>query len=527
MDGINSYLVFDKKLIINMFLLIDFINKNITNYSIMSDIPPAYDSDTESENTSSIYSGLVLKGEYVLLKKIGEGNNASIWMTYYIPKDDYIAMKIQYHQCFNDGCREVKIIEKINEYAKANPEKNIHCVNMTECFIFEEDDDIKFVCSAYPLYAGSIQLVLNSGKHKYGLPIPVVKNIIRQMLKAVDTLHNELQIIHTDIKPENILFQGTTKDHIAIIDLFQKSGFKENYQKILKEYADNSEHFDLALDKIALESVVEIDQLVTNYDDWNEEFDPDNEEIDEDDIIEGEDDEYYDEENVDEIDEDLDKFNERVQSVDDIIETLDYNQMHNIEEESEYDFVSVLNNRQNTTDPEEVIDDKYIENCVAALTDFGNSYFYQKRTRNEIQDRRYRAPEVVLDFKYGYGADVWSIACVAFELLTGFVLFDPADEPLNKDIHLLYLFEKMLGPIPFGMKKKSKRTRFLFDHNRNYHIKNIEEFEICTLEERLIKQFLFSENDAKEIAEFLGEALHYEPHKRATTKDLLNHKWLN
>ncbi|XP_042337893.1 SRSF protein kinase 3-like, partial [Plectropomus leopardus] len=38
-----------------------------------------------------------------------------------------------------------------------------------------------------------------------GLPLVCVKTIIRQVLQGLDYLHSKCKIIHTDIKPENIL----------------------------------------------------------------------------------------------------------------------------------------------------------------------------------------------------------------------------------------------------------------------------------------------------------------------------------
>ncbi len=35
-----------------------------------------------------------------------------------------------------------------------------------------------------------------------GLPVPVVKRIIKQILMGLDYLHRECGIIHTDLKPE-------------------------------------------------------------------------------------------------------------------------------------------------------------------------------------------------------------------------------------------------------------------------------------------------------------------------------------
>ncbi|XWV25671.1 hypothetical protein QJ856_gp0082 [Tupanvirus deep ocean] len=486
------------------------------------------DEETMPIPEENIYPGLVLREDFVLLKKIGFGNNASVWMSYHISKKTFIAMKIQDYQCYHDGCREVAIIKKINSYCKENQNKNIYCVNMLDYFVYEEDEETRYVCSVYDLYAGSIQMVLNSGKHKYGLPIDVVKKITRQLLTALATLHGELKIIHTDIKPENILFKGTPDDHLKIIELFYASGFHDKYNGLLEAFKENKSRFLEELEVLAIDSVKEICALDTNVDGGDEEFIPDDDDINEDDIIEGEDDVFdeYDNE-YDEDDENNKCFNERKQSVDDVIEHLDYKDIHDLEVEGEYDFHAVLNNRPNTTDKKEIIDDKYVTNCETALTDFGNSYFYEKRTKNEIQDRRYRAPEVVHDFNYGYACDIWSLSCVVFELLTGFPLFEPADCPLNKDIHHLFLMEKMLGPIPIQMKKASKRSKFLYDKNRNYHIKNVQEFQQTPLKERLVKQFLFTEEDAEQIYDFLMCGLRYDPSERMTAKEMLEHPWIN
>ena len=42
-----------------------------------------------------------------------------------------------------------------------------------------------------------------------GIPLPIVKNIVRQVLIGLDYLHRVCGVIHTDIKPENILLQLT------------------------------------------------------------------------------------------------------------------------------------------------------------------------------------------------------------------------------------------------------------------------------------------------------------------------------
>lgn len=46
-------------------------------------------------------------------------------------------------------------------------------------------------------------------------------------------------------------------------------------------------------------------------------------------------------------------------------------------------------------------------------------YFQHHHFTEDIQTRQYRALEVLLGSPYSYSADIWSTACLAFELATG------------------------------------------------------------------------------------------------------------
>lgn len=475
-----------------------------------------------------IFPGLILNDDYVLLKKIGYGNNAGVWMTYSITMKSYFAMKIQDHECYDDGCREIKILKNINLYIEKNKNINTYCVNMLDCFKYSEtkDDGVVFVCSVYELYAGSVDKLITSGIYKYGLPIPVVKRITKQLLTSLDMLHTKLNVIHADIKPENILIKGTPPGHMKIIDTFEGCMFQQKYDKLIEKYGKDINVFNEKRNVLAMVCVAHLESISDPF--LCEPATLSEEDEDSGSCIEGSEDEFSEDgsyssassENSD----DIPKLNTRRQSICDLVEHLDCRYMVSLEKI--YDHESILNNKNESKDTNIIINDKYVNNCQIAITDFGNSYFYDRRTKDEIQDRLYRAPEVILDFNYGYACDIWSVGCVVFELLTGFPLFEPNLEPLTKDIHHLYLMEKMLGPLPLSMKRKSKRSKFLFNSKKNYHIKNIEPFKQITLKTRLINQFLFTKSDATACSEFILSLLKYSPATRGTPKSILEHSWL-
>lgn len=76
---------------------------------------------------------------------------------------------------------------------------------------------------------------------------------------------------------------------------------------------------------------------------------------------------------------------------------------------------------------------------------------------DDIQTRQYRSIEVLLGVPYTYSADIWSTACLTFELATGDYLFDPhSGENYSRDEdHLAHIIE-LLGTIPASLIMRGK-----------------------------------------------------------------------
>jgi serine/threonine-protein kinase SRPK3 len=68
------------------------------------------------------------------------------------------------------------------------------------------------------------------------------------------------------------------------------------------------------------------------------------------------------------------------------------------------------------------------------IADLGNACWVDHHFTADIQTRQYRSPEAIIGAPYDCSTDMWSMACLAFELLTGDFLFDPqSGERFSKD----------------------------------------------------------------------------------------------
>lgn len=62
-----------------------------------------------------------------------------------------------------------------------------------------------------------------------GIPIPIVREIIKQTLMGLDYMHRICGLIHTDIKPENVVFGLNDKEKF---DLFYNNIISTNLNEL-------------------------------------------------------------------------------------------------------------------------------------------------------------------------------------------------------------------------------------------------------------------------------------------------------
>ncbi|KAL0417650.1 UNVERIFIED_CONTAM: protein kinase dsk1 [Sesamum radiatum] len=160
------------------------------------------------------------------------------------------------------------------------------------------------------------------------------------------------------------------------------------------------------------------------------------------------------------------------------------------------------------------------------LVDFGNACWTYKQFTSDIQTRQYRCPEVILGSKYSTSADMWSFACICFELATGDVLFDPhSGDSYDRDEDHLALMMELLGMMPRKVALGGRYSREFF--NRFGDLKHIRRLKFWPLNKVLVEKYEFREQDASEMADFLVQVLDFVPEKRLTAAKCLNHPWIS
>ncbi|GAB6033469.1 hypothetical protein CHUAL_013354 [Chamberlinius hualienensis] len=160
------------------------------------------------------------------------------------------------------------------------------------------------------------------------------------------------------------------------------------------------------------------------------------------------------------------------------------------------------------------------------IADLGNACWVHHHFTEDIQTRQYRCLEVLLGAGYGPPADIWSTACMAFELATGDYLFEPhSGEDYSRDEdHLAHIIE-LLGDIPKSIALSGKYSREFF--TKRGDLRHITKLKPWGLFEVLTEKYEWEPKDAKDFSDFLLPMLTFDPRQRATAAECLNHPWLN
>lgn len=135
------------------------------------------------------------------------------------------------------------------------------------------------------------------------------------------------------------------------------------------------------------------------------------------------------------------------------------------------------------------------EDVQVKICDMGNGCWTYHHFTPEIQTRQYRSPEVIVGADYNSSADIWSLACTIFEMITGDFLFEPRKGTNydKDDDHLAQMME-MLGRMPRNLALSGKNSRKFFDSRGK--LRKISGLNYWPLRKILTIKYLMKENEA-------------------------------
>ncbi|XVF05267.1 hypothetical protein REPUB_Repub05bG0157200 [Reevesia pubescens] len=440
-------------------------------------------------------------GCYVVQSKLGWGHFSTVWLAWDTQRSRYVALKIQKSaQHYTEAAMdEIKILKQI---AEGDPDDKKCVVKLLDHFKHSGPNG-QHMCMVFE-YLGDNLLTLIKYSDYRGIPLQMVKEICCHILVGLDYLHRELSIIHTDLKPENVLLlsmidpsRDPTKSGASLVLPTRKDKLVLETSKEIK--SSNGDLTRNQKKKIRKKAKKAAQGCVGN--EASEENETDS----------------------------------KTDGTNDTSADAKSNEVSGEERPNS----SVVKDETNGIDNGNQGKERHRRGSRATrkkllaevdlkckLVDFGNACWTYKQFTNDIQTRQYRCPEVILGSKYSTSADLWSFACICFEMATGDVLFDPhSGENYDRDEDHLALMMELLGMMPRKIALSGRYSRDFF--NRHGDLRHIRRLRFWPLNKVLMEKYDFSEQDAIDIADFLIPILDFVPEKRPTAAQCLSHPWVS
>jgi len=429
--------------------------------------------------------GEVYNNNIVVIRKLGWGHFSTVWCAWDRKRKVQVALKVQksashYTEAALD---EIRFLNKVTKTPGAGSD---HVVQLYDSFKHTGPNGTHMCMLFEPM--GPNLLALIKHYNYRGIPMDMVKSITRQVLMGLDFLHSKCSIIHTDLKPENVLLcpvDGEFSDDLeeeakeCVAKAAADVPLTKNQKKRLREKKKKAAKAAAAAAAAASVAGENDNAASTGDDDASERKEATNEEI-------AGDAQDQDEEG---------KGNVRAPR-------------------KERNYPPGLGALFQTG-----------PNIGAKVVDLGNACYTYKHFTEDIQTRQYRAPEVIIGAKYDTSADMWSLACMVFELVTGDLLFDPHEgDGYDRDEDHLAQMQELLGRMPKVIALGGKFSLELF--NRKGELRNIRKLKFWDLTSVLVDKYRMHADEARALTDFLIPMLEFDTSKRATAAKMLTHEWL-
>ncbi|THZ34536.1 serine/threonine protein kinase, CMGC family [Aureobasidium pullulans] len=455
-------------------------------------------------------------GKYTVVRKLGWGHFSTVWLSRDNVTGKHVALKVvrsaaHYTETALD---EIKLLNKVVQANMDHPGR-AHVVSLLDSFNHKGPHGMH-VCMVFEVLGENLLGLIKRWNHR-GIPMPLVKQITKQVLLGLDYLHRECGIIHTDLKPENVLIE------IGDVEQIVKTYVQEDPNKAKDEHRNGRRRRrTLITGSQPLPSPLNASFSQTDLSSLNklmaEQGKPvpitgpspsPSQDVEMSGAAGATSPTKSMKESLGISDEAAQKEREKTADI----------LANNV---SGIDLGKSPPTPSSSTKPAEEVS---FDTISVKIADLGNACWVGHHFTNDIQTRQYRSPEVILGAKWGASTDVWSMACMVFELITGDYLFDPQSGTKygKDDDHIAQVIE-LLGTFPKSLCVSGKWSQEIF--NRKGELRNIHRLRHWALPDVLREKYHFSVEESKRIAEFLLPMLELQPADRANAGGMAGHGFL-
>uniref|UniRef100_A0A1A7WBA0 non-specific serine/threonine protein kinase n=2 Tax=Iconisemion striatum TaxID=60296 RepID=A0A1A7WBA0_9TELE len=567
--------------------------------------------------------GDLYNGKYHVIRKLGWGHFSTVWLAWDIQAKRFVAMKVvkSAEHYTETAVDEIKLLRSVRNSDTNDPNREM-VVQMLDDFKISGVNGTH-VCMVFEVLGHHLLKWIIKSNYQ-GLPQLCVKSIIRQVLQGLDYLHTKCQIIHTDIKPENILMsvdEPYVRKLAAEATEWQRAGVpppsgsaistapapkqtvkmsKNKKKKLKKKQKRQAELLEKCI--LDLEEMEKTTETREDNEEDGDDGDPQSpkgracaplrqvslQELETEGIWESPvttDNRMGPEELLEancnghaEVDQrqsksrNEDQHNGNAESPEELplvyplcngVDSTDFSEpdtdtpgrgSHScdvterrlpvgledgeleqsiLQEEDEdeigchYRIRESMRNSKLTAGSLLVnpLDPTNADKIKVKIADLGNACWVHKHFTEDIQTRQYRSLEVLIGAGYSTPADIWSTACMAFELATGDYLFEPhSGEDYSRDEDHIALIIELLGTVPRKLIMTGKYSKDFF--TKKGDLKHITKLKPWGLLEVLVEKYEWTREEAECFADFLLPMLELIPEKRATAAECLRHPWL-
>ncbi|TKS70843.1 SRSF protein kinase 1 [Collichthys lucidus] len=579
--------------------------------------------------------GDLFNGRYHVIRKLGWGHFSTVWLAWDIQEKRFVAMKVvkSAEHYTETALDEIKLLKSVRNTDPCDPSRE-KVVQLLDDFKISGMNGTH-VCMVFEVLGYHLLKWIIKSNYQ-GLPLPCVKSIIRQVLQGLDYLHTKCKIIHTDIKPENILLtvnESYIKKMAAEATQWQKSGAappsgsavstapapkpmakmsKNKKKKMKKKQKKQAELLEKRIQEMEGGATPEggeeeDDEETTTTTETTEDTtslatlsmsatlqdiashtitdsNPDEQPQQMPEVNERRDDTAVGENRMEvncnghastpesesslevqgtkpSTEKQEDQLNaNRPESNAETEDTLGFKEEHQtcngLPADTDLqqlpaslgpDSVTVelkkgeeMDTRGETKRGEDEEDDQNgasgnmlvnpleplnADKLQVKIADLGNACWVHKHFTDDIQTRQYRSLEVLTGAGYSTPADIWSTACMAFELATGDYLFEPhSGEDYSRDEDHIALIIELLGKVPRKLILAGKYSKEFF--TKKGDLRHITKLKPWALFDVLVEKYEWSKDEAHTFSSFLLPMLDLVPERRATAAQCLSHPWL-